>query len=207
MRFSLAARTAPFLAAFAAAAAASQAAASPMLLERILAVVDGRPVLLSEARLVQQVTGRDPAQALEALIDERLMFREAARLPQAAVSEDETTRALASLRQRVGAAAEGVPEIELRPMAHRQAAIVKYVAFRFEPQVRVDEDAVRRAYDQAWSGHTGAPAFEHAAPELRRRLREQELNQRIEAWVRELRAAAEIRYNPTEAPEGAAPAS
>jgi hypothetical protein len=92
-------------------------------------------------------------------------------------------------------------------MAHRQAAIVKYVAFRFEPQARVDEDAVRRAYAQAWGGRADAPGFEEAAPELRRGLREQDLNQRIEAWVRELRAAADVRYNAAEAPDGTAPRS
>jgi hypothetical protein len=123
---------------------------------------------------VERVTGRDRAQALEALIDERLMFREAARLPQAAVSDEEEARALQSLLSRAGPAAEGLPEGDLRQLARRQATILKYVEFRFRPQVRVDEDA---------------------APEARARLAEEDLRRRIEAWVSELRRSAEVRYN------------
>src|SRR5688572_2380847 len=77
---------------------AAVAGAEPVLVERILAVVDGRPVLLSEVRVVEQLTGQERGPSLEALIDERLMFREASRLPQAALSPDEETRALESLR-------------------------------------------------------------------------------------------------------------
>ena len=63
------------------------------VVERILAVVDGRPLMLSEVRLVQQLRGLDRAAALEALIDEQLMLREAARLAQSVVSEEDEQRA------------------------------------------------------------------------------------------------------------------
>jgi hypothetical protein len=91
--------------------------------ERILAVVDDRPILLTEVRVVERVLGLDTAGALEKLIDEWLMFREAARIPQAAVAAE------------------------------------------------VEEA-------------------------LRERLARRDLSERIEAWVKELRAGAEIRYNP-----------
>jgi hypothetical protein len=153
-------------------------AAQAVLVERILAVVDGRPVLLSEVRLMGQVSGRDPAAALEALIDERLMFREAARLPQAAVTAEEEERALDSLRARAAPVSPPPSERDLRQIARRQATIVKYVEFRFRPQVRVDH-----------------PDFETATPERRRQLAEEDLQQRIEAWVKELRSGADVRYN------------
>ena len=54
------------------------AGAAPRIVERVLAVVDARPVLLSELRLARQVRGEaDGAPRLEALIDEHLMFAEA----------------------------------------------------------------------------------------------------------------------------------
>jgi hypothetical protein len=149
-------------------------AAEPVVVESILAVVDGRPVLLSEVLVVERVTGQDRERALEALIDERLMFREAARLPQAAVSPDEEEKALASLRARAAGPLDGLPERELRQLARRQVAILKYVEYRFRPQVRVD------------------PA---TPPEERERRAEEDLRGRIEAWVKELRAGAEVRYN------------
>lgn len=151
--------------------ASVSAAAEPRVVERVLAVVDGRPVLLSEVRLAQQVRGEDAGPALEALIDEHLMFAEALRLPQAALTDAEEAKALASLEVLVpGAAADADA---LRRMARRQATILKYVDFRFRPQVRVTADD----------------------PEEKARREAEELDARIEAWVKDLRAAAEVRYN------------
>jgi len=154
-------------------AVSASASAEPraQIVERVLAVVDDRPVLLSEVRLAQQVRGEDAAPALEALIDEHLMFAEALRLPQAALTDAEEARALASLKGRVpGAAAD--PDA-LRRMARRQATILKYVDFRFRPQVRITAED----------------------PEEKALLEAAELDARIEAWVKDLRAAAQVRYN------------
>jgi hypothetical protein len=166
---------------------AASAAAEPALVERILAVVDGRPVLLSEVRVVEQVTGQARGPALEALIDERLMFREAARVSQATVTDAEAEAAFRSLLDRAGAAAAGLPERDLRQLARRQATILKYVEFRFRPQVRVED----------------APAD----PEARQRLAQEDLRQRIEAWVKELRRGADVRYNAAPSPAASAPGS
>lgn len=147
------------------------AAAAPRVVERVLAVVDARPVLLSEVRLAQQVRGEDAGPALEALIDEHLMFAEALRLPQAALTDAEEAAALAALSARVPGA--GGDADALRRMARRQATILKYVDFRFRPQVRITAED----------------------PEEKARLEAEELDARIEAWVKDLRAGAEVRYN------------
>ena len=147
------------------------ASAAPRVVERVLAVVDDRPVLLSEVRLVQQVRGEDAGPALEALIDEHLMFAAALRLPQAALTDAEEAAALSALSARVP---EGSGDADaLRRMARRQATILKYVDFRFRPQVRISaEDPGQKA-----------------------RLEAEELDARIEAWLKDLRAAADVRYN------------
>jgi hypothetical protein len=152
--------------------ALASAPAAPRIVDRILAVVDARPILLSELRLAQQVTGEaEPRAALEALVDEHLMFADAARLPQAALTEEEETAAVASLSARV-APDFGDPDA-VRRMARRQATILKYVDFRFRPQVRTTaEDPAEKA-----------------------RLEAEDLDARIEAWVKDLRAAATVRYN------------
>ena len=173
------------------------------LVERILAVVDGRPVLLSEVAVFERVRGETQRQALEGLIDEQLMYREAARLPQASLTADEEQRAFASLRAQLPSASADEEE-QLHRLSRRQAAILKYVGFRFRPQVRVREEAVRAAYDAEGRGEEGS--FEEAAPAIRARLAEEDLSRRIEGWVKELRQVAEIRYN-TVSPEAAAGAS
>jgi hypothetical protein len=102
--------------------------AAAEVLERVLADVDGQPVLLSEVRLHQQLKGLSRELALEAVIDARLMYREAARLPQASLAADEAEQACADLRAKA-------PQLDedwgLCGLARREAVILKYVAFRF----------------------------------------------------------------------------
>src|SRR5262249_55523856 len=109
------------------------ARAGAAVVERILAVVDGRPGLLSEVTLFQKARGDDLPRALEGLIDEQLMYREAARLPQAAVSAAEEERALESLRARVPVASADEQE-QLRRLARREAAIVTNIDLRLRAQ-------------------------------------------------------------------------
>lgn len=163
--------------------------------ERILAAVDGQPLLASEVSAMARLRGFDAKAALEALIDEELMFREASRLPQAAPTADEAARATASLEARAGALAEALPAQGLERIARREATIVKYAGFRFAPQVRVEDGEVQKAYEKESAGRADAPPFEERAAALRAALTEQKLGERIDAWVKELRAAARIRYN------------
>jgi hypothetical protein len=165
------------------------------VVERILAVAEGRPVLLSEVRLQQELRGVDQEAALEGLIDERFMYREAARLPAAVASAEEEARAVEALRARLGPRAEEFSAEGLRRVARRQATILKYVELRFRSQVRIDEADLRRAYAAQHEGQVSSPSYEEAAPALQRRLEDEQLGQRIEAWVRDLRASALVRYN------------
>jgi hypothetical protein len=173
---------------------AAPGAAQGNVVERILAVVDGRPLLLSEVRVLERLRGLDRKAAVDALIDERLMFREASRLPEAVVSAEEEERAYRDLAARVPAGAGATAE-DLRRLARRQTAILKYIDFRFRPQVRVEEAEVRAAWEQERAARPETPPLEDSAARVRGRLEGAELDRRIEEWVKELRAGAEIRYN------------
>lgn len=162
------------------------------VVERILAVVENAPVLLSEVALVERLRGVERAAALEAVIDERLMFREASRLAQTPLSAEEEERAFQSLRTTAGA---GFDDAELRRLSRRQAAIVRYIDFRFGAQIRVDDETVRKEWEEQRPEGAAALSTEDAE-RIRQRLATRELDERIEAWVRELRAAADVRYNP-----------
>ena len=175
-------------------ALSAAAAGADVLLERILAVVEGRPVLLSEVRLLQSVRGLGEKEALEELIDERLMLREAGRLAQSAVSAEEEERALQRMRD-TNPAARAASAAELRRLVRRQAAIVKYIDFRYRSQDSVSEEDLRRAWDAGRAGQASAPPAPEEAAALREQLAQKALDDRIEAWVKELRAAAEVRYN------------
>jgi hypothetical protein len=175
-------------------AASSDTVPSVELVDRILAVVNDSPLLLSEVKAVEALRSLDRRQALEAAIDERLMYQEASRLPQATVSEEEVQEAVRSLLEGRDELAERVSLAELGRLVRRQSSILKYIDFRFRPQVRVTDEEVRAAWNEAFQGAPEGPPFEEAAPGLRERLERRQLDQRIEEWIRDLRGRAEVRY-------------
>lgn len=180
--------------------APAQPVAGATTIERIVAVVDGRPLLLSDVRTVERVRSLAEAAALEALIDERLMFREAARLPQADVLAEEEERAMQELLERRPDLAGSVSAADLRRLVARQMAILKYVAFRFRPQLRVSDQDVRAAFE---ADPSAGDSWEEAKHRVRERLERRALDERVEAWVRELRARADVRYVGRAAPAAA----
>jgi len=165
--------------------------AEELLVERVLAAVNETPVLLSDVRLLAALRGLEPQAALEAAIDERLMFQEAVRLSQSAISATEEQAAYESLQTRAGSVSLAEPG--LRRLARVEATILRYVEFRFRPQVRVADDAVRAAYELEAQSLASPPSFEERAPALRARIEQQALDERLEAWIRELRTSGDVR--------------
>jgi hypothetical protein len=159
--------------------------------ERIVAVVDGRPLLLSDVRAVERVRGLAEEAALEALVDERLMHREASRLPQAEVLAEEEQRATQELLERRPELGDSVSAADLRRLVGRQIAILKYVEFRFRPQLRVSDQEVRAAFE---ADPSAGDSWEAAKQGVRERLERRALDERVEAWLRELRGRADVRY-------------
>ena len=186
---------------------ATPPATTRVVLERIVAVVDGRPLLLSEVRALQVLKGLDEDRARKEAIDARLMYQEAARLPQADVSAEDEDRALARLEAERPEVRGRIEKGELRRLVRRELAILKYVEFRFRPQLGVTDEDVRRAFETE-EGRKGdaAPvdgparpagrAFEEFSAQIRERLERRALDERIEAWVSDLRERANVRYVP-----------
>jgi hypothetical protein len=167
-------------AALAAVMALAASLAPAELVERVVAVVDGRALCLSDVRAVEELDGVGRDVALGRLVDETLLFHEAFRLPQAALAEND--------------GADG--DAAVRRARQRRAVIRRYVDFRFRPQVRIEDEAVRQAYAVGSVADPAGADFDRAAPALRERLVSAEVARRVEEWLRDLRAAARIRYNP-----------
>ena len=166
---------------------------SPAVVERVLAVVGGRPVLLSETRTLQEVRGVARAAALDLMVDETLMYEQASRTPQAAVSAPEVESAREALYEKRPDLRSEVARADLTRLLKRQLSILKYVDFRFRPQVRPTDGEVQRAYAEEQGSRPDAPAFDTVAEALRDRLVRRQLDLKVEAWIKELRAATEIR--------------
>jgi hypothetical protein len=159
-------------------------------------VVDGRPLLLSDTRAVARVRGVSEEAALELLVDESLMYEQASRTPQAGVPLAEEQAAGAELLQKRPALASEVTAASLSRLLRRQLAILKYVDFRFGPQVRPTDEELQRAYAEEYEARPEAPAFETVVEALRERFARQKLDLKVEAWIKELRAEADVRHVP-----------
>jgi hypothetical protein len=170
--------------------------AGPVLVERVLAVVNGRPLLLSETRALQEVRGVSAEAALDLLVDEVLMYEQASRTPQAQVRPDEEARGLAELRERHPGLTESIPGPELARLLRRQLGILKYVEFRFRPQIRPSDEELQAAYAEQYGQRPEVPAFDTVVAALRERLVRRQLDQRVEEWIAELHQAADIRRVP-----------
>jgi hypothetical protein len=171
---------------------AQEMASRTELLERVVAVVDERPLLLSDVRALAKVRSLAPEGALREAIDERLMYAEASRLVQAEVKPEQVDAALAALLAKNPALRAAVPEPDLRRLVRKQLAVLRYVEFRFRPQVKVSDEDVRRVWERE-EGPAGL-ALEDALELIRSRLERQALDEKIESWVEELRSRADVRY-------------
>jgi hypothetical protein len=177
------------LVAVAIAALAVGAPAAAELIERTVAFVNRRPVLLSDVRLTKALLGLDDKDAEERTIEETLMHEEATRLLSAPPAEERVGAAVDALREKAGSFSPAA----LRRKAVAQIAISDYIDLRLRPLVRVDDEAVRRTFTERTKDDQAAPAFDDVQQGIRETLERRSLDRRIEEWVESIRRRAEIR--------------
>lgn len=186
-----------------------------VLEDRLVAVVDDDPILLSDVRrviglgLVEPVAGESREQlerrVLDALIDQRLRLHEIERHNFAPLPPDEIERQLERIRAGFAGPDElaarrsalGLDEEGLRLLVARQLRVLVYVEQRLGPRVFVKLEDVRAYYDDVLVAEMASrdlppPPLDEVREQIRDLLHEQQLNQEIEAWTEELRLAADI---------------
>lgn len=194
---------------------AAQPPSGPVL-DRVLAIVEGTPITLSEVReaiALNPGAAAPPsrAEALETLIAARLMEREARRYPPALPSEEETDRTLAALQDRFPSTeayretlfALGIREDYLRKQIRRELTVQRYLDRRFRPLVQIPQRAVEDYYRTVLLPDLDAgspPALAEVEVLIRDILVERDLNRRVSAWVDELKANASIVRLPVPGP-------
>ena len=187
--------------------------------ERVLALVNGVPVLASDleladaARLVPRADGESDADyrhaVLEALIALQLRWQD---LEAAALTERvevDLGAAWASVATRAGGddalsarlAAIGLPEETLRDLVRRAAVVEAYAATRFGPFAR----PTQREVEDAWSGELAAalaaqgkqaPELAVVRAEVEALLRERKIDAEVKRWTAELEARSSVvRYS------------
>ncbi|MBI4476349.1 MAG: hypothetical protein HY654_04195 [Acidobacteria bacterium] len=187
------------------------AGAQEVLLDRVLAIVSGEVITLSDVRAAtafQLVTpaaaGGDPvARVVARLIERQLILNEANRYAAPDPASAAIERGLADVRQRVSAgqaveatlAGTGMTAARLRDFIRDDLRIDNYLDQRFGGAAQPTEEEVAAYYraHQAQFDREGLATFEQASPAARSRLREERREALVADWLERLRRRADIR--------------
>ena len=202
-------------AAFGEAAAADQGADATELADRILAVVSEDPILDSDVdrmialELVEPQDGESGEdlrrRVLDQLIEEKLRFHELDRFGFAEVPVGHVEDQFEAVLRQFGGSTRltqrleqlGLDEQGLRQLLARQLMVLIYVEERLGPRVFVGLEDIQAYYQDVLQPEMRqrgqeAPPIERVREQIRGVLKEERLNEEIERWTEELRAAADV---------------
>lgn len=187
------------------------AAAQPVeLVDRVLAVVNGQPLMLSELRgfvelglLEVALPNLRSADVVARLIDRRLMLAEAERFPLPPPDAAAIDAALATVTARVptraafeaALARAGFTEARVRAIVRENLRIARYLAERFGAPAEPTEEEIRQYYRDhptAFTVDGRLRPFEEVRDLARARLGAERRDALVEQWLAELRRRADI---------------
>lgn len=183
--------------------------------EKVMALVDGVPVLLSDVELCElsglvprAANEDDPAyraSVVDALVALELRWQDLA----SAGVVDRLVVDLGAAWSKVVAAAggedalrarlkeHGLAEVSLRELVRRAATVEAYAAGRFAPFLRVTPEEVETAWRQRLAASLAAqgvtpPSLDEVRPQVEAIVREEKLAIEIARWTRELAARHQV---------------
>ncbi len=185
------------------------------LVDRVLAVVDEDPVLLSEVEqvlvlgLVEPREGEDERQlrrrVLDLLIEQRLRFHEIDAFGFVEIPEVEIQTSFDEIRARFGTDEAfdrdlervGLDRDSLRQLIARQLMVLYYVNERLGPRIFVDLDDIRAYYEgtlvpELQRRGASVPPIQDVREDIRALLKEQRLDEELVRWTDELRSEADV---------------
>jgi len=201
-------------------------AARAEIVDRIVAVAGGRVItwsdLAAEARYQAFLANEEPpgpedlarpeirGPLLTRLIDQRLLEQDRDVLPFIPPDGSETDHKLDDLRgkfpspqaYRQAMARARLTEAELLARLERETNVMTFVDRRLRPQVRLDALETALYYYETFEpdlrrqGQTEIPELDEVREQIEGILAEQQMNQRLEQWLRDLRARMGVRILP-----------
>lgn len=187
---------------------AAPASAAPII-ERVMAIVSGSVITLSDvnAAIGFGLVGANgaavtSAAALDQVIDRTLMLVEVDRFAPPEPAEALVDARVSELRARFQSpealaralAAYGMTPERLRAMARDDLRLSAFLDQRFAPLPASDEDVMRyyQEHAQEFTRDGVVVSPQEAAPEIRRRLESARRAELVSDWVRGLRLRAEV---------------
>lgn len=190
--------------------------AEPMKrVDRIVAIVDEDPILLSELDQMialgltkpeaDETASNLQRRVLDALIKNRLRFHEVNRFGFSEMPIELVDEEVEAIQERFGTAAEFANKLDglglgvegLRQLIAQRLMTLIYVEERLGPRIFVEMSDIQSYFDDVLKPEmerTGqaVPQIQDVREQIRAVLRESRLNEQIEIWTSELRAEADV---------------
>ncbi|MBI4469903.1 MAG: hypothetical protein HY650_11350 [Acidobacteria bacterium] len=185
-----------------------------VVIDRLMVIVNGQPITLSElgwqAALDPEVPPGKPEpellqRILQQMIDLKLLAQEAEKLPAGDVEEAEITKYLADLisqfpseaafRERVASA--GLDAATLRERVKQRVEILRFIDFRFRAFVLVTPQEVEHYYQthieaEARKQGTPVPPLDQVRETIERDLADSKVATEMTAWFEDQRRRSEV---------------
>ena len=181
---------------------AKQAASSSKgtIIDKIVAVVDGHIITLSDIRtekLMREVLGETaPAndkELLDELIDQHVIDAQLEQYPTIEATEEEIESELRRIKDRKGLSTEF-----LRTSIRQHTRARKFFEERFGQFVRVTDEQIKKYYEEVFlpaaraRGLNPIPDLPAVADDIRRNVATEEIDESVKRWLEQARRAMKI---------------
>jgi peptidyl-prolyl cis-trans isomerase SurA len=198
-------------------------AAEGVVLDRVVAVVNGDMILESdvdeerrfeEIQPYRSVNNFTRDRAIERLIDRALILQQAALEPEDVVSEKELDAQLLTLRKDIPACKQyhcdtdegwqrfigdhGFTVEEFRDRWRKRMELLKFIEVRFRNGVTISEDEIKTYYEKSMlpeyaKRNVTPPKLEAISKRIEEVLLQQQVSALLEDWLKSLRAQGSVR--------------
>ena len=202
-------------------AVAASLAATGEVIERVVATVNGQPILQSDwdeefryeafmnRKPLESLTVEDRKQALDRVIDQELLRQQIKGSEFEEASAQEPRDRIAELRKQFPEVKDdagwktkleqyGMTEQDLTRHIALQLQLTRLITARLRPNVHIDSSSIETYYREKLlpqlrqSGVKNVPLVE-VSPKIEELLAEQRVNELLAGWLHDLRAQSEIR--------------
>ena len=176
------------------------AALSADVIDRLLAVVEGQVVTLSDleqhralGRLFGDPVPEDDQSALREVIENLLIRNEVVNFPGIQVAPDELDAYLSQLRS-----TEELPLETVRTAAHDRLRLIRFVDLRFRQFMQATDEEIGRYYDDVFvpearrQGLDPVPLLDEVRDLIRTNVIEEKVSKEITVWTEALYRRGEI---------------
>jgi peptidyl-prolyl cis-trans isomerase SurA len=204
-------------------ASATAGAGQGVVLDRVVAVVNGDVILESdvdEERRFEEIqpyraaTDSTRARIIERLVDRALILQQAALQPEDAVPDKDLDAQLATLRKDIPACKQyhcetddgwkkflgdhGFTEEEFRVQWLQRMELLKFIEVRFRNGVKIKDDEIEAYYEKAMlpeyaKRNVAPPPLETVKRRIEEVLLQQQVTALLQDWLKSLRAQGSVR--------------